>query len=561
MFIPQVVRSTAIDHLGIIKALIDEMQILTTIDSLIGSSKRKVSVGTAVAAMIMNGLGLTGRALYLTPQFFERLPTDLLLGEGITPKNLNDDSLGTALDALYEFGVTEIFYLVASKACSIAGIEHKYLHVDSTSFSLYGKYQDEEDEPKATEVNTNHLVTTTKNKKKNKNLPEVVKINRGHSKDGKPELNQVMLNLITTNRSSIPVWIEVLSGNTSDKKSFHKTIASFKNQIKDEEMPVFVADSAFYTSEGIKSLNGVSWITRVPELIKEAKMSIDNTDPATMKEIIPGYKVSAIESSWSDVKQRWLVVFSAKREMHTFERRLKKETEAQEKACKHLAGREFSCLDDAEKEVKLFIKSLKLHNIEYQIVEQKHYANKGRPMDNAIPDRISYHIAATLQNDEGLIAKATARKGFFIIATNVLDSMKLSDEELLSVYKSQGVSVERGFRFLKDPMFYAESMFLNSPKRIMALIMVMTLSLLVYSLAERKVRKSLKDMNLTIKSQVKKPTNNPTLRWVFQIFFYTPIITVELEDGTHMTHAQLNEDQRIILKALGPNYEKCYFLV
>jgi transposase len=39
--------------------------------------------------------------------------------------------------------------------------------------------------------------------------------------------------------------------------------------------------------------------------------------------------------------------------------------------------------------------------------------------------------------------------------------------------------------FVKDPMFYAESLYLKLPKRIMALIMVMTLSLLMYALAKR----------------------------------------------------------------------------
>ena len=42
---------------------------------------------------------------------------------------------------------------------------------------------------------------------------------------------------------------------------------------------------------------------------------------------------------------------------------------------------------------------------------------------------------------------------------------------------------ERGFRFLKDPLFFASSLFLKNPKRIMALLMVMLLSLLVYGIA------------------------------------------------------------------------------
>jgi transposase len=54
--------------------------------------------------MILNGLGFTGRRLYLTPQFFEGKPLERLLGEGILAKHLNDDALGDALDAIAAYG-------------------------------------------------------------------------------------------------------------------------------------------------------------------------------------------------------------------------------------------------------------------------------------------------------------------------------------------------------------------------------------------------------------------------------------------------------------------------
>ena len=89
---------------------------------------------------------------------------------------------------------------------------------------------------------------------------------------------------------------------------------------------------------------------------------------------------------------------------------------------------------------------------------------------------------------------------------------------MLSVYKAQAVSVERGFRFLKDPLFFADSLFLKKPERIMALIMVMGLALLVYALAEHQLRTALQVENQTIPDQVGKPTARPTMRRVFQIF-------------------------------------------
>jgi len=49
--------------------------------------------------------------------------------------------------------------------------------------------------------------------------------------------------------------------------------------------------------------------------------------------------------------------------------------------------------------------------------------------------------------------------------------------------------VERGFRFLKNPAFFAASLFLKKSSRIMGLLMVMTLALLVYGVIERRIRK------------------------------------------------------------------------
>nr|WP_157816832.1 hypothetical protein [Nostoc flagelliforme] len=70
------------------------------------------------------------------------------------------------------------------------------------------------------------------------------------------------------------------------------------------------------------------------------------------------------------------------------------------------------------------------------------------------------------------IAIETKRAGRFILATNVLDAEELSNDDILREYKAQQ-STERGFRFLKDPLFFTSSVFLNSTERVAALAMVM----------------------------------------------------------------------------------------
>lgn len=59
--------------------------------------------------MILNALGFVGQRLYLVPDFHEKIPTERLLGKGITAADLNDDVLGRTLDAIYAYGPTELF--------------------------------------------------------------------------------------------------------------------------------------------------------------------------------------------------------------------------------------------------------------------------------------------------------------------------------------------------------------------------------------------------------------------------------------------------------------------
>ncbi|MFV9677725.1 MAG: hypothetical protein ACNYVW_08760 [Methanosarcinales archaeon] len=56
---------------------------------------------------------------------------------------------------------------------------------------------------------------------------------------------------------------------------------------------------------------------------------------------------------------------------------------------------------------------------------------------------------------------------------------------------------------------------LKNEGRIVAMVMVMGLALVVYSLAEKKLREALESENETIPNQKNKPTKKPTMRRVF----------------------------------------------
>ena len=150
-------------------------------------------------------------------------------------------------------------------------------------------------------------------------------------------------------------------------------------------------------------------------------------------------------------------------------------------------------------------------------------------------------------------AKLLKRKSLFIVATNELDEDKLSAEEMLEGYKGQ-VQVERGFRFLKDPRFMASSFFLESERRIMALLKAGTLCLLVYSALEWRIREGLQEEGLSFPDQKGNPTQRPTARWVFERFLGIHV----LFEGQRRLVLNMKERHQIILTVLGKRYDRLY---
>jgi hypothetical protein len=57
----------------------------------------------------------------------------------------------------------------------------------------------------------------------------------------------------------------------------------------------------------------------------------------------------------------------------------------------------------------------------------------------------------------------------------------------------------------------------KKPARIQGLLMVMTGALLVYAVAQRRLRQPLVRQNKAVPNQIQQPTQRPTLRWVFQL--------------------------------------------
>jgi transposase len=146
-------ESKVLDHLGLVAGMFEGLEIGERIDEHIAQDldEREISVGQAVKALVLNGFGFVQQRLYLTPKFFERVPTERLIGEGVRPEHLNEGVLGRALDDLYEYGVTELFRGLAAHAAEKLGLTSRFAHLDATSFSFHGEYDSEDDSNESSE--------------------------------------------------------------------------------------------------------------------------------------------------------------------------------------------------------------------------------------------------------------------------------------------------------------------------------------------------------------------------------------------------------------------------
>jgi len=523
-------RTQDLGHLGLVAGMCKELRIAEMVDKVMPPSDKQISHGTAVCAMILNGLGFINQRLYLMPEFFQNKPVDRLLGEGITADQLNDDTLGRTMDAIYDYNPTELYAHISAQSCVILGLHSRFGHMDSTGFHVDGKYNADQPPQEG-----------------------IIRLTKGYSRDHRPDLNQCILNLIVESQASIPIHMSSASGNCEDKTEFRSLVKKHIEQLKNAiGFEYIVADSALYTEDTLKELaDRALFITRMPETLSIAKDLLKRIDIEFMQKIDDKYRYQEVCGIYGQVKQRWIIVFSQHaydREIQTLNRRMLKGGDQEYKDFVKLCNRPFACQEDAKRAWEKFQTTLQYTFVaDLQIQEQARYGKRGKPKKGESPQSIDYFITGAISSSLEERAQQMRMKGLFILATNELDSDKLSAIDVLKNYKGQS-KVEKGFRFLKNPEFIAGTLFLKKPERIMALLMIMTLCLMVYAALEYRIRQGLQQQGQTVINQVNKQTDRPTARWIFHCFTGIHIL---LSDGTCIGVLNLEEKHWQIINLLG----------
>ena len=495
-----------VHHLPIIKAYADKLGLVSLINYFV-PTEMNVDAGTVVLGLVLDTL--SGRSpLYRLEEFFAHQDTELLLGKALPPDAFTDDTIGRVLDRLYDMGTMKILTACAVRAAARFGLERRYVHFDTTSWSVYGDYQCAEDQ----------------------DVPFT--LTYGYSKDKRPDLKQFVLSTLCVDRA-VPIWGKPADGNASDK-TLNTTLLSEIVQILahygvQPDAYIYIADAALVSEANLAALQNTLFITRLPatynecgRLIAEAVARncwqevgvLAQTEPTKHR---PGtfYKVDEGSVTLYGKTYRAVVVHSSTQEKRRHAR-LEHERQAAyntlEAAVRIAAKQEYFCQADAEAAAEqLRALPSAYHQVEVVVAAGPKYG-PGRPSAHT-PRPIKamrYGLQVTVRERHDAMRRKSDEAACFVLLTNVPreGGMGHNAIELLRTYKNQH-GIEQNYAFLKDPLI-VNSLFLKKPERIEALGLVLLLALLLWRLVERTLRLHVETTGKTLTGWDKKKTQKPT---------------------------------------------------
>jgi transposase len=353
---------------------------------LVPDEQEVITPGEAVAAMVLNGLGLANRPLSLTPPFFANKPLDLLFREGLDAEMCNRFKLGRTLDDAHAYGCNLLFAELALAVWTHERIDLRFNHRDTTSFCLTGADVADRDE---------HAICIT----------------HGSSTDHRPDLQQVVWALMVSQDGGVPCVSKSWDGHTSDTRIFQERAAALMRAFKTTPSPrSLVADATLSCEANAAQLAKLGFITRIPATLKVVAQVIRQAlQWDTWQPVDPNTRYQPLTLCHYGMGQRWLVVYSQaafERAEATLKNAKQREDEAINKPLFHLQAKRCGTPQAAHEALAVLAKDWPYHRVaSSHLTEHKRYAGKGRPTPSTPCKASAWHIQAHVHADDEAIER------------------------------------------------------------------------------------------------------------------------------------------------------------
>ena len=510
----------------------------------------KISPGLLIETLIISIF--CGRMpLWKVHQFWaEQDLSNLFPDVELSIDQLNEHAYGRALDKLAEVDLNKLISLVSLVMLDIHNLDISTVHLDTTSISVEGIY----------DVEPYNDFT----------------INRGHSKDLRPDLKQFKIGAAVQQNGQV-VMGEMLSGNKSDNKWNPEAALKMKEFFDTQGYRdvVFVGDCALISNESLANLTkkNVQFISRLPEtynLAKELKTlawaenawhDLGIVSEANSKKA-SHYRTYLVHHELEGHPYDFVVVHSSSLEAQkakTLQKRIGKQKEELTKQSKGLKTKAFACEPDAQAALAVFLQECQQKGFEVQGTVQscvkKSYGHRGKPRNGEEPTiTTTYHAEVSIGDIKPEVYQHLLQmESTFVLIANVKDRQKYDDQGILLEYKRQS-SIETKFRFLKNRV-YLGPVYLENPKRIYALGYVFILVLLLASYLEYRVRKALKEQGEAVKLPGNKSTDRPSVQTILEVLGTIQIVSIQ---GQRYFPDNVNRQALNMVRWAGFNPEEIY---
>jgi transposase len=325
---------------------------------------------------------------------------------------------------------------------------------------------------------------------------------------------------------------------------------------------IYVADSALVTKDNLALMKeGVDFIARLPEnfgacgrLINVSVASGSWQHVGRLahrnvrgKEVCARYRLKEKSLDLYGRTYRAVVVHSDvhdRRRQKRIDSAIRKDASVVKATASTLTRKEFFCLPDAQAAAQA-LKDGALHQVSSSVASRPVYG-RGRPSKSGVRavKGIRYRVLTEVSENTAAVEKLREEAGCFVLLTTV-PAGKKSGRDILRIYKEQD-GIERNFAFLKDPLV-ANDVFLKKPHRIEAMGLVLVLSLLLWRLMERTMRRKATEKRITLQGWNNTDTTRPTS--FMMVSKFSPVF-VGMKEGRRFLFIPLDPVQRAYLMAL-----------
>ena len=546
-------------HLPLVLGVVRKLHVAALIETFCPPHPAHVlSCGRGVEALLLAILD-GHHALYKVGARLEERGMVALLQPGLTHASLHDDRLGQIRDALFAANLNRVFGAIALNALEIYAIPTPWLHQDTTTRTLYGAY---EDEPKT---------------------PGAPRPAYGHRKDGHDDLKQVLLSL-GVSRDGLPLRMGARDGHTSDSTETPVAIEECVALGLDGVRGI-VADSKGYCKRtlGLCLEQRVGLITLVPRtcavrqeveawgqqhgalpfmLEKPGRTRQEPPRRGHGQSVVRRVPVEYADGRLDGAEIRLLVVHSsplAHQGAVTYAAAQAQEAARVTEHVQHVEARWFACAADAEAAIAedegrgqgrrgRTPRPWRYQGLHYRVEAVsvlKKRTRRGRPPQAEAPQvEVRYRLVVHPE----VLTPAEDAHGWTVLATTVQSDV-CTDAERLQAYQEQHITVEPGFRWIKNPAAIAP-VWLEKPERIAALAMLTVVGWLVYAVIQRQVRLSLHDHDQQVPG-TKGATATPTAAVVFALLTQVMLVQFVVDNIPSLQVHGVQEQHLIVCEAVG----------